>query len=285
MSISKFFTKTLGANLSNARWSWGATNSQTNQLFLRVWEDELETIDGVERSLILKMDRVYSSAGFPERQRHVEALRNGAQGFGVVCTAKDLNSSGRTIAEFDRERLLRFGGVVDEGDHTYAIVTERVSTSEIARSQSAASSIIPDIKSILGRRGDATEKETLANARVGQGAFRANVLRIWNSQCCVTGSRILDAIRASHVKPWRDSNNDERLAPDIGIPLVATLDALFDVGLITFSDVGEVLLAKKINQDERLYLGLQGLRMSQAPNEKLQLYMAYHRANLFQGDA
>lgn len=80
MSISNFFTNVLGANLSNPRWSWGASNPQTNQLFLRVWADELETIGNVERSVILKSDRSYTSAGYPERQRHVDALRNGAKG-------------------------------------------------------------------------------------------------------------------------------------------------------------------------------------------------------------
>ena len=96
MSISDFFKNTLGANLSNARWSWGASNPNTNQLFLRVWDDDLETVDGVTRISILGTDWGETSAGFPERKRHVEALRGGAEGYGVLCTAKDIHSPGGT---------------------------------------------------------------------------------------------------------------------------------------------------------------------------------------------
>lgn len=54
MSISQFFQKTLGANLKNSRWSWGARNALTNQVFLRVWEDEIQpTADG-ERVMVLR---------------------------------------------------------------------------------------------------------------------------------------------------------------------------------------------------------------------------------------
>lgn len=51
MSISDFFTDTLGANLANTRWSWGAVNPVTNEVFLRVWADELRTVGGQEQAL------------------------------------------------------------------------------------------------------------------------------------------------------------------------------------------------------------------------------------------
>ena len=43
--INDFFRNTLGANLTNPRWSWGAYNPDTNQLFLRVWEDDIDRSD------------------------------------------------------------------------------------------------------------------------------------------------------------------------------------------------------------------------------------------------
>ena len=281
MSISDFFANTLGANLSNSRWSWGASNPQTNQLFLRVWDDELKTVDGVERCLILKTNRSYSSAGYRERQRHVDALRKGAQGYAVICTAKDVHASSRKIKHFDRNLLLEFGAVIDDGPLVFAVVESRVTTNELARPKSAASSVVPDLKSILNRRGDLTEKETLANARVGQGAFRADVLRIWGSRCCVTGSRMLDAIRASHVRPWRYSTNTERLDPNNGIPLIATLDALFDAGLVTFSNDGKLLVSHRISDAERELLGLAELRLTRQPHSELLEYMLYHRETVF----
>jgi putative restriction endonuclease len=115
---------------------------------------------------------------------------------------------------------------------------------KVARRKTAGSTLVPDIKSIISARVDATTKEILVNARLGQGAFRAHVLAYWGMQCCVTGTRTLDAVRASHIKPWRDSNNEERLDSNNGLPLVATLDALFDAGLITFSPDGKLLTSK-----------------------------------------
>lgn len=146
MSISDFFTNTLGANLANSRWSWGASNPNTNQRFLRVWEDELDMVGDLERCLILKSDWAGASAGFPERKRHIDILRNGAEGYGVVCTAKDIRASSRTIAEFDRDLLLKFGDIIDDGMCVYAHIIDRIPVDDLARPQTSTSSVVPDLK-------------------------------------------------------------------------------------------------------------------------------------------
>ena len=51
MLISDFFMSTLGAELRNKRWSWGATDGTTNRVFLRVWADEIEEHDGIDLNL------------------------------------------------------------------------------------------------------------------------------------------------------------------------------------------------------------------------------------------
>ena len=119
------------------------------------------------------------------------------------------------------------------------------------------------------------------SSRVGQGTFRAEVLGMWDSRCCVTGSRTLDAIRASHIKPWRDSDKHERLDPNNGLPLVATLDALFDAGLITFAQNGKLLFSECLDSTERQILNLSGLRLIRQPNERIEKYLAYHRDIVF----
>ncbi|MEI6914209.1 MAG: HNH endonuclease signature motif containing protein, partial [Armatimonadota bacterium] len=43
---------------------------------------------------------------------------------------------------------------------------------------------------------------------------------------------------ASHIKPWRESNNDERLAGGNGLLLTPSIDHLFDRGFITFGEYG-----------------------------------------------
>lgn len=281
MNISEFFTSTLGANLANSRWSWGAFNPITNQLFLRVWDDEFKLFGDKERSLILKSDWSGASGGFPERIRHIDALRRGADGYGVVCTARDIHARSRTIAKFDRDFLIEFGDVVDDGMYVYATVRGRVAVDSLARPQTSTSSIVPDLKAIFSKSMDTTEKETLANARVGQGAFRAGVLNMWDSSCCVTGSQTLDAIRASHIKPWRDSDNAERLDPNNGLPLIATLDALFDAGLISFAESGTLMVSERLNAREQQVLRLKGLNLMKQPNERTSQYLAYHRDEVF----
>lgn len=304
MRISKFFEDVLGAKLSNSRWSWGAFNPNTKQLFLRVWDDTLETVNGVERIPVLRTDRVGTSVGFPERKRHVEEMRKGAEAYGVIytakdintpadkratdhvpgviCTAKDIDTTGsRSIKEFDHDVLLQFGTLVEDGNCVYAQVVGRISVEDLARRQAAySSSLAPDLKSILGKRVDATAKEALINARIGQGKFREQVLEHWGGRCCVTGSEILAAIRASHIKPWCISNDDERLDPDNGLPLIATLDALFDAGLVTFASDGQLLTSRQLDKEKKL-LGLAGLRLAREPNAQTAKYLSDHREHTF----
>jgi putative restriction endonuclease len=71
--------------------------------------------------------------------------------------------------------------------------------------------LFEDINALEKRKIGFTKKEALINARVGQGKFRSQVLLLWKNKCCVTGSTTIDAIRASHIKPWRDSTDEERL--------------------------------------------------------------------------
>jgi putative restriction endonuclease len=281
MNITDFYKNMLGANLVNVRTSWGATNPSTNQVFLRVWDDQFETVNGFERILVLRSNWNKKSNGFPERKRHLEAIRNGSEGYGVLCTPKISSSRKRSIANFNRENLLKFGELIDDGTHVYARIIARIPVAHLARRQTAHSTIVQDLKSILRKSEDATTKEALANARIGQGAFRAKVLANWASQCCVTCSTTLDAIRASHIKPWRHSNNDERLDPNNGLPLIATLDALFDAGLITFGPTGELLISRRLDINEKKRLRLAGLQLVQIPNDHTAEYLAYHRKSIF----
>lgn len=89
-----------------------------------------------------------------------------------------------------------------------------------------------------------TEKEALIFARRGQGLFKDNVRRL-EQRCRVTHVDRLEHLRASHIKPWRDSNNQERLDGENGLLLTPTIDHLFDRGFISFEDNG-ILLASPV---------------------------------------
>ncbi|CVD66086.1 HNH endonuclease [Serratia marcescens] len=87
-----------------------------------------------------------------------------------------------------------------------------------------------------------TMKEALVKARIGQGNFRKEVLKLYPA-CPVTGVSMPQLLIASHIKPWRECNNKERLDPNNGIMLAPHVDALFDKGYISFSDDGRLLIA------------------------------------------
>jgi hypothetical protein len=282
MNLSNFFTETLGANLKNTRWSWGAVDPMTNRVFLRVWEDQIQPLGTGEAVAVLRDKPRRKSNGYPERQKHLLQIQDGAEGFGVVCKAVDPDTDDtRSIASFDRGTLLKLGAFVHQNERTYAMIDGRAPTSLIAHQRTSQSTLTEDIKSILKRRIEQTTKESLISARVGQGNFRMQVLKLWGHRCCVTGSCTLDAIRASHIKPWSESTNEERLNPYNGLPLTANLDALFDAGLITFDALGKLLASEKLTDDEREIFRIQDCALIKAPSLETLRFLEYHRESRF----
>lgn len=88
-----------------------------------------------------------------------------------------------------------------------------------------------------------TEKEQLIRARQGQGIFRQRVINI--EKCCrVTCVDDLRFLVASHIKPWKDANDHERLDGENGLLLAPHVDKLFDKGWISFADDGSMLVRK-----------------------------------------
>ena len=124
---------------------------------------------------------------------------------------------------------------------------------------------------------DPTTKKALRNARLGQGKFRTQVLRLWGNCCSVTGSKISEAIQASHIKPWKESSNPERLDPNNGLPLISSLHALLDAGLISFDASGKLLASADLTKTEQEIFGTIGKSLRKKPNAKMAEYLAYHR--------
>jgi putative restriction endonuclease len=280
--ISEFFGATLGAPFNNPRWSWGSTNPKTGQVFLRVWTDDRDRIRGVDCVKVLGSEWASTSRGNTERRRHVELLKGGAEGYGVFCVPRDSETTGqRSIASFDRDQLFKFGPVFTSGRDTYATILGQIPLEEVVHRQAASDSLLEDLESIWATASSVTTKQILADARIGQGKFREQVLRLWDDRCCVSGSQTLYAVRASHIKPWRQCDDRERLDPSNGLPLVATLDALFDVGLITFDNDGTLLTATVLTKPERKMLGVAGLKLGRKPGRRTGKYLEYHRSEVF----
>ena len=92
-------------------------------------------------------------------------------------------------------------------------------------------------------------------SRVGQERFRAKLIEYWTG-CAITECQAIDILKASHIKPWRHSNNNERLDVYNGLLLIPNLDATFDSGLITFNDAGEIIISPFLNDKDYKILGI-----------------------------
>ncbi|WP_167547166.1 HNH endonuclease [Stieleria maiorica] len=159
---------------------------------------------------------------------------------------------------------------------TYGLIEWLETGNELKGNSDRSSELDDDVSEILGGEQTPTEKEQLVLARVGQGQFRSGVLLLWSNRCAVTGTRF--AVRASHIKPWRDCSDAERLDPNNGLPLVATLDALFDSHLISFNTNGEIMLSNSLPEHEQTALGIAtDMRLLTKPTLETERYLQMHR--------
>lgn len=122
-----------------------------------------------------------------------------------------------------------------------------------------------------------TEKSILTSTRVGQGQYRKNLIDYWQG-CAITRYRNPRFLVASHIKPWKDSNNKERLDPFNGLLLLPNLDKAFDLGYISFRETGKVMLSEEL--DDSGVLGISD-EMKIPLQGRHQEYLAFHRDLVF----
>ena len=83
---------------------------------------------------------------------------------------------------------------------------------------------------------------------------------------------------ASHIKPWRLSNNSERLNGFNGLLLTPNLDKVFDSGLITFDAAGHIKVSPRFKDFAKLGITTE-MKVELLPEHEL--FMTFHRANVF----
>jgi hypothetical protein len=106
------------------------------------------------------------------------------------------------------------------------------------------------------KKPNETERKGLVVSRVGQGYYRQQLIEKWKGQCPVTGISIKSILISSHIVPWSESNDMEKLDVDNGILLSPNVDSLFDGHLITFNDDGSIVISKSIPKNHIDILGL-----------------------------
>ncbi|WP_429030803.1 HNH endonuclease [Aeromonas veronii] len=125
-----------------------------------------------------------------------------------------------------------------------------------------------------------TEKEQLVKSRRGQGLFRSRLEQI-EPACRVTGVTNKILLIASHIKPWCECDNTERLDGNNGLLLSPHIDKLFDQGWITFTDAGDLLCADPSIEQALQQWGV-SLPQNVGPFNPVQAeYLEFHRDEIF----
>lgn len=135
-------------------------------------------------------------------------------------------------------------------------------------------------ESIIGRTDiGPTMREQLVKSRRGQGIFKINVRR--NERACrVTGVTDPRNLRASHIKPWKDCSDMEKLNGCNGLLLAPHIDHLFDRGYISFSDRGDLLLSPLLDRTILTCWGIPAV-LNVGSLSKQAHFLEHHREKVF----
>jgi len=123
-----------------------------------------------------------------------------------------------------------------------------------------------------------TEQKTLVSkARVGQGKYRSELLKL-SPFCPITLVSDDRLLIASHIKPWVKSNDFEKTDPYNGFMLTPTFDFLFDRGFISFTDDKKSILSPFLSKMTYSKLGISDNKtFPHLPTEGREMYLEYHR--------
>nr|MDH2558227.1 HNH endonuclease signature motif containing protein [Pseudomonas sp. Hg5Tf] len=128
-----------------------------------------------------------------------------------------------------------------------------------------------------GKAPTVTTREALVKARVGQGAFRTGLLKRWEKKCALTGLKNPNLLVASHIQAWALADNHARLDTDNGLLLATHIDRLFDCGLISFGEDGQLLISDDLAAEEHKILGLDQYASIPTLSEGNRRYLEKHR--------
>jgi putative restriction endonuclease len=277
-TINEFLLYTLGLRVTNRTWAWDAYGDDV--VVMKLWKRRyFRDPDGIERIEVWAPPpwKKPAKAARNERRANIDRLKVGGATYAVLREGE--GSDDPNARDYEDRHLYKLARVVtDVKGFEFAMISERVSVGDFLGRGIA---IEVDLADIATRHADnPTTREALVAARLGQGKYRSGLLARWGEQCAVTGCPVTEVLRASHARPWSDSDDSQRLDPDNGLPLVANLDALFDAGLIAFTGTGAMLVSPHLPKEHRAVLGVPtNLRKRPSPDQAK--YLQYHAENVF----
>ncbi|MGH9436885.1 MAG: HNH endonuclease [Terriglobia bacterium] len=193
------------------------------------WMVEVE-FQGAPKSISPKQNIEAIGPLLPERYSPIQRNGNGNQGCYLAGISDALGHVLMTLMNADAIRELNAQTAYDSQQSPDAKVLDDIHVIETDHS-------VPE-----------TQRMQLAKARVGQGFFRKQVILL-DGACRVTGVTDTRVLIASHIKPWHDSTNPERISGYNGMLLSPHVDALFDEQLITFEDNGQMHVHPSLSKD------------------------------------
>jgi len=225
------------------------------------------------------------------------------EGWLVPVEFKELDSQIRPKEHIESLRAHlpdKYSPLQDSGDGLQSVYLAAVSTSmaqvlatligqEFGSTVAALNGELDQLESVADRQEEAirgrtdigpTTKAQLVNARRGQGVFKANV-RLNEKACRITGVTDPLHLRASHIKPWKDSSDEEKLNGCNGLLLAPHIDHLFDRGLISFSADGMLLISGQLDQTVLASWGIPVPKFVGAFNVDQIKFLRYHEEFIF----
>lgn len=125
-----------------------------------------------------------------------------------------------------------------------------------------------------------SEKEIVSKVRINQSYFRRIMLEKYTGKCCLCGVNNEDLLIASHIKPWSVSDENEKLNEFNGLLLCPNHDKLFDKGFISFDNNGNILISKKLDKTNRMFLNISEQMKIDVNVDNIE-FIEYHRKNIF----
>jgi len=107
---------------------------------------------------------------------------------------------------------------------------------------------------------------------------------IYGNPMCVLEKLSYPVLIASHIKPFIESNEIEAYDPNNGLLLSRTIDSLFDLKYISFTDEGQIIFSNRLSSDVIEFWKDYHLD-TRIINEQRKIYLSYHRALLSKIDA
>ena len=127
-----------------------------------------------------------------------------------------------------------------------------------------------------------TDKKQVILSRLGQGNFRSSLLNKYGGKCVISNCTQSDLLVASHIKPWKFSNNEERLNPNNGFLLTPNYDKLFDKGYISINPKTiKIEYSSNLSKEVIAFFDLRNISLNIEINDEQIAFIEYHYNNIF----